>query len=131
GGLAEHRGLADAGATHDQDRLPGLDEVLDDLDRAVDRAADPAGEADDLAGPVADGADPVERPLDAGAVVVAERPDALDDVGDVGIADLALEQGHLRIREARLGSPAEVEDDLDQVLALLEAMDRVDDLGRQ
>ena len=40
GGLAQHRRLADARAAHDQDRLPGLDEVVDDLDRAVDRAPD-------------------------------------------------------------------------------------------
>ncbi len=53
-GLAEHRGLADARPAHDQDRLPGLDEVPDDLDRPVDRPADPAGQADDLAVAVAD-----------------------------------------------------------------------------
>ena len=94
-GLAEHRRLADARPAHDQDRLPGLDEVVDDLDRAVDGPPDPAGQPDDLAVPVADRADPVERPLDAGPVVVAERADVLDDVGDVGLGDLAIEQHHL------------------------------------
>ena len=92
GRLAQHRRLADARPAHDQDRLPGLDEVVDDLDRAVDGPPDPAGQPDDLAVAVADGADAVERPLDAGAVVVAERPDVLDDEGDVGLADLAIEQ---------------------------------------
>ena len=92
GGLAQHRRLADARPAHDQDRLPGLDEVVDDLDRAVDRPPDPAGQPDDLAVAVADRADPVERPLDAGPVVVAERADVLDDEGDVGLGDLAIEQ---------------------------------------
>ena len=115
GGLAQHRGLADARPAHDQDRLPGLDEVVDDLDRAVDRAADAAGQADDLAGPVADGADAVERPLDAGAVVVAEDADVVDDVLDVRLGDLAVEQRHLAVGEAGLGPAAEVHHDLDQL----------------
>src|SRR6185295_5939328 len=90
GGLAEHRRLADAGPAHDQDRLPGLDEVVDDLDRPVDRATDPERQPDDLAAAVPDRADPVECPLDAGPVVVAEAADVLDDVGDVGLVDLPL-----------------------------------------
>ena len=130
GGLAQHRRLADARPTHDQDRLPGLDEVVDDLDRAVDRPADAARQADDLAAAVADGADPVERPLDAGPVVVAERADVLDDEGDVGVGDLALEEHHLRIGEAGLGPTTEVHDDLDQRLAILEPVHGLDDLGR-
>ena len=131
GRLAQHRGLADARAAHDQDRLPGLDEVVDDLDGAVDRPADPAGQPDDLAVAVADRADPVERPLDAGPVVVAERPDVLDDEGDVRLGDLAIEQGHLRIREARLGPATEVHHDLDQRHPIRQRVDRGDDLGRQ
>ena len=130
-GLAQHRGLADAGATHDQDRLPGLDEVRDDLDGAVDRAPDPAGQPDDLAAAVADGADAVERPLDAGAVVVAEQADVLDHERDVGIVDLAVEEHDLRVREPALRAPTEVHHDLDQRLALLERVDGVDDLRRQ
>ena len=113
-GLAEHRRLADARPAHDQDRLPGLDEVVDDLDRAVDRPADPAGQPDDLAVPVADRADAVERPLDARPVVVTERADVLDDEGEVGLHDLAVEEHHLRIGEACLRPAAEVHDDLDQ-----------------
>ena len=131
GRLAEHRRLADAGPAHDQDRLPGLDEVVDDLDRAVDGPPDPAGQPDDLAVPVADRADPVERPLDPGPVVVAERPDVVDDVGDVGLADLAIEQRHLAVREARLRPAAEVEDDLDEVLLGGQRVDGLDDLRRQ
>ena len=119
------------GPAHDQDRLPGLDEVVDDLDRPVHGPPDAAGQPDDLAVAVADGADAVERPLDAGAVVVAERADVLDDEGDVGLVDLALEERHLRIREARLRPPAEVHDDLDEGGPVRQGMDGGDDLGRQ
>ena len=95
--------------------FPLIDEVVDDLDRAVDGPADAAGQADDLARAVADGADAVERPLDAGAVVVAERPDVLDDVVDVGVADARRVEDRPRCREARLRHAAEVEHDLDQI----------------
>ncbi len=131
GGLPEHGGLADARATHDQDRLPGLDVVRDDLDRAVDRAPDAAGQPDDLAVAVADRRDPVEGALDARAVVVAERPDVLDDVGDVAVADLAIEQRGLGRGVARLRPAAEVQDDLDQRLPVRQGVDRLHDLRRQ
>ena len=131
GGFPEHRRLADPGATHDEDRLPGLHEVVDDVDRAVDGPPDAAREADDLPGPVPDRADPVERPLDAGPVVVAERADLVDHVGDVRLVDLAVEQGHLAVREAGLRPAAEVHHDLDEVAPLRQGMDRRDDLGRQ
>ena len=117
--LAQHGRLADARPAHDQHRLARLDEVLDDLDRAEDGAADAAGQADDLAVAVADGGDAVERPLDAGAVVVAERADVVDDVLDVLFGDLALEQlGLAAAAEARLRRAAEVHHDLDHVRAL-------------
>ena len=115
-GLAQHRRLADARPAHDQDALARLDQVLDDLDRAEHGAADAAGQADDLAAAIADGADAVQRALDAGAVVVAERADVVDDVLDVLLGHLALEQHLLAAAaEARLGRAAEVHDDLDQV----------------
>ena len=50
-----------------------------------------------------------------GAVVVAEDADVVDDVGDVGLGDLAIEQVLLAGREARLGTPAEVHHHLEQV----------------
>ena len=131
GGLAEHGGLADARPAHDQDRLPGLDVVRDDLDRPVDGAADPAGQPDDLAVAVADRADAVERALDARAVVVAERADVVHDVGDVAIADLAIEQRDLGRRVAGLRPAAQVQHDLDQGLAVRQRMDRLHDLRRQ
>ena len=71
---------------------------------------------DDLAAPIADGADAVERALDAGAVVIAERADVIDDVLDVLLVDLAVEQDLLAAAaEARLGSAAEVHDHLDEL----------------
>jgi hypothetical protein len=116
GRLAQHGGLADARASHDQDALPGLHEVIDDLDGAVHGPPDAAGQPDDLAGPVPDRADPVERPLDACAVVVPEQADVLHHVGDVRLGDLALQERHLAVGEPRLRPPPKVDHDLDEVL---------------
>ena len=120
------------GPAHDQDRLPGLDEVVDDLDRAVDGAPDPARQPDDLAAPVADRADPVERPLDAGPVVVAERADVVDDVGDVGLGDLAIEERRPR-ESGKRASGRRPRSRTTSISAsrLGQRVDGVDDLGRQ
>ncbi len=114
GGLAQHRRLADARAAHDEDGLARFDEVVDDLDGAEDGPPDAAGEAHDLAVAVADGADAVQRALDAGAVVLAEGAHVVDHVLDVVLADLAVEQDLLAAAaEARLRLAPEVHDDLD------------------
>ena len=131
GDLAQHRRLADARPAEDEERLPGLDDVADDVDGAEHRAADAAGEADDLAGAVADRADAVERPLDAGAVVVAEDADVVDDVRDIGLGDLPVEQVLLAGREPRLRPAAEVHHDLEQVGPVGEPSQAITDLGRE
>src|SRR5581483_2847564 len=65
--LAQHGRLADARPAEEQRAAPGLDQVLDYLDRAEDGAADAAGETDDAPAAVADARDAVQRALDAGA----------------------------------------------------------------
>ena len=62
--------------------------------------------------------DAVQGALDAGAVVVAEGADALDDVVDVGLDDLPVEEHLLAVREARLRAAPEVEHHLEQVRAV-------------
>ena len=57
--------------------------------------------------------------------------DALDDVVDVAVVDLAVEQRHLRVREARLRPAAEVHDDLDERRPIGQRVDGGDDLGRE
>ena len=81
--LAQHRRLADARAAEQTDRLPAAQHVEQDVDRAVNRAPDAARKTDDLAGAVANRADAVQRLLDAGAIIGAERRDARADVRDV------------------------------------------------
>src|ERR1700688_1628704 len=54
--LAQHRRLADARAAQQADRFSATDHVEHDVDRAVHRTADAAGEADDESGAVAENA---------------------------------------------------------------------------
>src|SRR2546427_119948 len=79
-----------------------LDDVADALHRSVDRSADPQREADDLARPVAERADAVERALDPGAVVAAELPDVADHIRQVFRGDLAARERLLAPSEPRL-----------------------------
>ena len=114
--LAQHRRLADAGTAEQEHALVRLDDLFDRGDRAEDGAADAAGEADDAPAAVADAGDAVQRALDAGAVVFAELADARDHVIDVALGYLALAEHDLAVGEARLRQPAEVHDDLQQLV---------------
>ena len=69
-----------------QQALAALDQVLDDIGGAIHRPAHPAGQADDVAAPVADGRNAVQGALQAGAVVGVEIANALDHVIDIGVA---------------------------------------------
>ena len=57
----------------------------------------------------------MERPLDAGPVVVTERPDLVDDQRDVVLGNLAIEENHLAVGKARLRYATEVQHDLDEL----------------
>ena len=115
GDFAKHGCFADAGLAQEEDALAPEDEVFDDADGAVDGAADAAGEAHDLASPVADAADAVEGALDAGAVVIAEVTDVLDDELEVLFRHFFVAEHDFAAGVARLGQTAEIHDDLEQV----------------
>src|SRR5947209_8536178 len=78
--LAQHGRLPHAGPAQEQDALPGLHDVLDDCDGAVDGTAEPKRQADDQTSAIPDGRYTVEGTLDACTVVLAERANAGNDV---------------------------------------------------
>jgi hypothetical protein len=63
GRFPQHGGLAHAGRPQQQDALARFDQVLDDLDGAVDRPPDAARQPHHFSPPVADGRDAVQRAL--------------------------------------------------------------------
>ena len=69
GRFAQHGGLANTGFAQQQDALAGFHQVLDDINGAVNRAPDAAGESNDDPVPVADGGYAVQGALQAGAVI--------------------------------------------------------------
>src|SRR5690606_14829489 len=112
--LSPLRRLADSGTAEEQDASAALDEVLHQVDRAEDRAADPEGQTDDVALAVAYRRDSMQRAFDAGAVVGAELADGRDDVIDVGAGHCLVGEVDGAPREARLGQASEVHDDLEE-----------------
>ena len=100
GGLAQQGGLAHARAAQDEDALARFDDVLDDVDGAVDGAPDAQRQPDDVPAPVADGGDAVQGALDAGAVVGVEFTDAFDHVGDLLRVDFRIRSGRLRCQHS-------------------------------
>ncbi len=119
GAFAQHRCLADAGRAEQEDRLAADDHVLDDVDGPRHRPTDAAGQADDGAFAVADGADPVERALDPRSVVVTKETDVLGDVVDLGIADICGVEDRFAVGEPRFGFTAEVQHNLEEIASSL------------
>ena len=110
GNLAQHGGLADAGASQQEDVLAAVGQILDYLDGAEYGAPNAAGDAHHVSPAVTDGRDAVQGPLHAGAIVVAEIPDAGDDVLQVFPTDRVVSQHHVAVGEAGLGQSAQIED---------------------
>jgi hypothetical protein len=111
---AQHGRLTDSWPAQQQEAFARLDQIANDGNRSVDRAADAAREADNLAAPVPNRGDSMQRAFDACAVVVAKLTDSRGDVldllpGDIGFADV-----EFSVLEAGFGTSAEIHDDLDK-----------------
>src|SRR5438094_214442 len=91
-------------------------------------AVDAERETHHLARAVAQRADAMKGPLDAGAVVAAELADVADDVRDVLGEHLALAEDLLATREACLGEAPQVHDDLEEAVEPLERADALHDV---
>ena len=98
-----------------------------DVDRSVDGASDAARQPDDLAGAIADRADAMQRLLDAGAVVGAERRDARADVRDIFVRDRRVGKIREVVFETRLGRTPEIEHDFDDIFDVVETDERLPD----
>jgi hypothetical protein len=120
GGLAQQRGLAHTGPPHHQNAATRLDDVSNDGDGPEDGAPDATGDADDAAFAVANGGDAMQGALDAGAVVVTEGTDPLDDEVDIVLADGAGREQYFAPGEASLRLAPEVHHDLEQLTPVLE-----------
>jgi hypothetical protein len=114
GRLAQQRGLADAGPSHQEDALARFHEVANYVDRSVDSATDAACKAHDFANPIPDRRNPVERPFDPGAIVPGESADTAGDVLNVFAGNQGIGQIDCGAGISRLGLAAKVENGFDQ-----------------
>src|SRR5205085_421670 len=110
------------------DAAARFDNVADDRDRPEDSTPHATGDADDAALAIANGRDAVQRALDAGAIVVAERADALHDVVDVFLGHRVGRQQHLAPGQSRLGLAAEVHHHFEQLTPILQRFERIADM---
>ncbi len=60
GSLTQHGGFANPRATEDQQALALIDQVLEDIDRAIHGTPNAAGQSDNVSAAVADGRNPVQ-----------------------------------------------------------------------
>src|SRR2546423_11354995 len=73
----------------------------------------------------------MQRALDAGAVVVAELADVVGNVVEIGRRHRVICQQDLATWNARLGLPAKVKDDLQQLARIDSLMEGAGEVGRQ
>jgi hypothetical protein len=91
----------------------------------------PAGDADHRPQPVSDGGDAVQGPFDAGPVIVAETADPGDNIVQILAAHRHIGDNLHPAWQAYFRASTKVENDLDQLIALLFTFDRAADLRRQ
>ena len=117
GDFAQGGRLADAGASHQQEGLTAIHQVAHHGHGAEDRPPDPAGQSNDIAAAVANGADAVQGPLNPSAVVASKGAELGDDGGQVAAFHGGFPEGDGASRVAGLGDPAQIQYDLEQLVA--------------
>ena len=127
----QHGGFAHAGAPQQQDIFAAVRQVLNHLDGAENGAPDPAGDAHHAAAAVADGRDAVQGAFHPRPVVAAEVADAVHDVLQIGAAHRRIVQQHIAVGKAGLRRPAQIQDNLQQVVQVFPLPQRRQQLGRQ
>ena len=129
--LPQHRRLAHPGAPQQQDIFAAVREILNHLDGAENGAPHPAGDAHHAAAAVADGRNAMQRPFHTRPVVAAEMADAVHNVLQIGAAHRRIIQHHIAVGKARLRRPAQIQDNLQQVVQVLPFPQRRQQLARQ
>ena len=128
--LAQHRGLADARRTQQEDTASLLEEVAREAGRALHTAPDAEREPHDAPSAVADRGDAVQCARDARAVVFAEGRDLGDDLLDLLVLHAFRGQHDLAGGVAGRGDAPEVEDYLEEPIETVTAH-RFGDARRQ
>jgi hypothetical protein len=81
--FAQQCGLAYARPAEQKQALSRFDDIAKNVDCAQDRAADPAGQADDDVSAIAYRGNSVQSPLDAGAIIERKGAHTVNDVVEI------------------------------------------------
>ena len=117
--LAQHGSLAHARLAQQQHALAAQHQILDNANSAVHSPAHAQGQSHDPAGAVAYRRNPVQRPLYAGAVVLAESADILDYEVNVRLRNLACGDDEAFAEKARLRLSAQIQHHFQQFVHIV------------
>src|SRR5690242_1422030 len=131
GGLAQQGGFTNTGFTNQQDTLAAFHQILNYTDSAIDRPADPAGQANRFPGSVTDDRDTVQSAFDPGPVIASKSANILNDMLDVGVRDFALAENDLAVAEAGFRLAAQVHHHFQKLGATPQTFQRLANVERQ
>jgi hypothetical protein len=132
GRLAQDGRLPDTGSAEEENGAARTNLIGDDLSGTRDRPPDATGEANDHAGAISDGANPVQGATNPGPVVAAEATDAALHGGEVVAGDLPGEQVTITGIDPREWRPPKVKDNLSEAAPLaVQAADRAGNVFRE
>jgi hypothetical protein len=117
--LTQGGGLSDAWAPHQQQGLTTIQQIPNQGHGAEDRTTDPAGQADHIPPAIADGADPMQGPLDSGAIVCTETTQPGHHGVQVVAGEGNLTKGHRLAGVARLRDTSQIQHHLQQLVPAL------------
>ena len=100
--------LPTPGRPKQQNAVAFIHDVIDDIDRAVNSAADAAGQANHLPAPITNSGDAMQGAGNAGPIIVVKITDAADHLVNFRLADFSVADHDFAIDKARGGWPSQV-----------------------
>lgn len=128
--LSQQRRLSNPGAAQQQDALPGLDHVPENVHCAVDGSTHTAGQSDNHIPSIPNAGNAMQGSLDAGAIVLRERADTMYGVFDVFTRDDLVREMDRSAREMSFRPTAEIHDNFNEILQIGLPGERVLDMWR-
>ncbi len=122
--------FADAGRAEQQQILSRFDQVLQNVNRAVDGAPHAARQADDFMAAVTDGGNPMQRAFHPGAVIRVKGADAIDYRIQFTARDFVFREGHFPGRVPSRWDAPQVENHFEQIIRATEFVKFTVDMRR-
>jgi len=129
--LTQHGGFANGRTSDQQDALAAKDNVLNDVDGAVNGAPHTTSQSYDGFVSIANGGDAMQRSFDSAAIICVETADSRDDVIQRLSLNLPVAQFALPVHVTRGGYATKIQDDFKQFVLAVDFFEFLRDLGWQ